>query len=458
MKRSFVMMIVVVMLFAACNSTSAPATPTRAPLLSTPASGSKPTLPPIGLKPTRPAPTESGLQPEPTTPPIEPSGNTSAMLFHDNFDDANSGWDVYDNDNGSVGYDNGEYVIKVKPDTFWLWGNPYQAVDDVSVEVDAALASGAEDSDMGVICRYQADNKNFMFAIITADGRYGIYEVKEGTDTLLTGDALRSSSAIKTGKVSNHIQFVCKGNEFTLNVNGQSIDSVTNTAFASGDVGLIAGTGDTGNNEVRYDNFVVTPAATGTRPPDHAVLGGSTLFEDDFSDPNSGWDVGQTDNGSTAYGQGDFVIKVKTPSYSKWSIAHQTLDSVSIEVDAQLAGGPEISEYGLICRYQGDDKNMIFATISGDGYYGIYEEKDGDESLLTGGGKLQPADAVKTGRATNHLQFICSGNTYTLLINDQQVDSITNNRLSGGDIGLYAANGSEGGVEVHFDNLVATVP
>jgi hypothetical protein len=349
-------------------------------------------------------------------------------------------------------------VIKVKPDTFWLWGNPYQAVDDVSVEVDAALASGAEDSDMGVICRYQADNKNFMFAIITADGRYGIYEVKEGTDTLLTGDALRSSSAIKTGKVSNHIQFVCKGNEFTLNVNGQSIDSVTNTAFASGDVGLIAGTGDTGNNEVRYDNFVVTPAATGTRPPDHAVLGGSTLFEDDFSDPNSGWDVGQTDNGSTAYGQGDFVIKVKTPSYSKWSIAHQTLDSVSIEVDAQLAGGPEISEYGLICRYQGDDKNMIFATISGDGYYGIYEEKDGDESLLTGGGKLQPADAVKTGRATNHLQFICSGNTYTLLINDQQVDSITNNRLSGGDIGLYAANGSEGGVEVHFDNLVATVP
>jgi hypothetical protein len=38
------------------------------------------------------------------------------------------------------------------------------------------------------------------------------------------------------------------------------------------------------------------------------------------------------------------------------------------------------------------------------------------------------------------------------------VDSITNNRLSGGDIGLYAANGSEGGVEVHFDNLVATVP
>ncbi len=458
MKRSFVMMILVVMLLAACNSTSAPATPTRAPLLSTPASGSKPTLPPIGLKPTRPAPTEAALQPEPTMPPIEPSGTTSAMLFHDNFDDANSGWDVYNNDNGSVGYDNGEYVIKVKPDTFWLWGNPYQAFDDVSVEVDAALALGAEDSDMGVICRYQSDNKNLMFAVITADGRYGIYEVKDGTDTLLTGDALRSSTAIKTGKVSNHIQFVCKGDEYTLIVNGQSIVSVTNQAFASGDVGLIAGTGNTGNNEVRYDNFVATPASTSARPPDHAVLGGSTLFEDDFSDPNSGWDVGQTDNGSTAYGQGDFVIKVKTPNYRKWSIAYKAFDSVSIEVDAQLTSGPEISEYGLICRYQSDNKNMIFATISGDGYYGIYEEKDGDESLLSGGGKLQPTDAVQTGRATNHIQFTCSGDSYALIVNNQKVDSITSRRLTGGDIGLIAATGSEGGAEVHFNKLVATVP
>jgi hypothetical protein len=459
-KRSLIVLIIFVMLLAACSQPTAPATPTRVPLLPTAGSSSKPTLPPVGSKITLPATalTTAPSLPESTAEPVRPSSSTGAMLYHDDFSDPSSGWDVYTNDNGSAGYDNGAYVIRVKTDTFWLWSNAYQSFDDVSVETDAVLADGANDSDIGVICRYQSDNKNFMFAIITADGRYGIYEVKDGTDYLMTSDSLKRSDAIKTGQAVNHIQFICMGVEYTLVINGQPVDSVASKTLSSGDVGLIAGTGKTGNNEVRFDNFVVTTPSADLRPIAQPALSGSTLYQDDFSNPNSGWDVGETDNGSTGYHDGVFVIKVNNPKYAKWSNAYQTFENAAIEVDVVLAQGPASGELGLICRYQSDDQNFIYATISPDGFYGIYDSKDGTDTVLTGNGKLAQTDAIKPGNATNHIQFICNGDQYTLRINGQLVDAVTNSRLSSGDVGLIAATGDEGGLEAHFDNFLVTAP
>src|SRR5436190_21648686 len=47
-----------------------------------------------------------------------------ATLFKDDFSDSGSGWDEDTNDNGSTGYQDDEYVIKITEADEWLkWGN-----------------------------------------------------------------------------------------------------------------------------------------------------------------------------------------------------------------------------------------------------------------------------------------------------------------------------------------------
>ena len=70
---------------------------------------------------------------------------------------------------------------------------------------------------------------------------------------------MQPTDAIHTGDAANYVRVVCNGSTLTLYVNGQQVDSVTDTTFTEGDVGLIAGTFDSPDVEIAFDNFVVTP-------------------------------------------------------------------------------------------------------------------------------------------------------------------------------------------------------
>ena len=120
------------MLLAACSSAlPAPATPTRVPLLPTSESTAKPTRPPVGVPPS--------LTPQtPTAAPLatlEPTSSTALNEFVDDFSDPGSGWDVYSNAQGSVGYEDGQYVMQVDETDYSLWANPGQEFGDVLVGV-----------------------------------------------------------------------------------------------------------------------------------------------------------------------------------------------------------------------------------------------------------------------------------------------------------------------------------
>ena len=283
MKRTWIILLTGVVALLGCAPAGTPEAATRAPILPTAgvSSAVSPTakLPLVGSNitssATRPESTDASTQapiqtpttvkpdntavaPTPTqatTQPPLPGGN---ILFKEDFSDPSSGWDTYLNDNGSADYKNGKYEITVVVENYLLWGNAGQSFDDAAVAVDAAPTAGPQSNEMGLICRY-VDTKNFMYASIGSDGYYGIYEIKAGTQTRLSGGGeLAVSSAIKQGSATNHLQFVCKGVEYTLIVNGQAVDTVTNSALSSGDVGLAAGTFDRSGVTINFDNFVVT--------------------------------------------------------------------------------------------------------------------------------------------------------------------------------------------------------
>ena len=109
------------------------------------------------------------------------------VLFADDFSDPKSGWDVRETANGASGYQDGRYFIRVEKPKFQLWSSPGQSFEgDVIVEVTAGLASGPQENEMGVICRYQ-DRQNFVYGSIGTDGYYAIVEIKNDKTTVLTG-------------------------------------------------------------------------------------------------------------------------------------------------------------------------------------------------------------------------------------------------------------------------------
>jgi hypothetical protein len=107
-----------------------------------------------------------------------------------------------------------------------------------------------------VIFRY-VDDRNFYRADISGDGYYALFKYKDGKWTKLQDYV--ESSAVKQDKSTNHLQIVAKGNQFTLNVNGQPVKTFTDNDFPSGNIGVTAGSlFDNAGVHIAFDNLSVS--------------------------------------------------------------------------------------------------------------------------------------------------------------------------------------------------------
>lgn len=195
-------------------------------------------------------------------------GETSNLLFKDDFSSTSSGWDSVRDTEGITDYENGAYRIQINTlgaggNGISYWASPgleSQLPGDVRIEVDATKSAGPDDNDFGVICRYTTTNDlpSFYQFMVTSDGYAGIVLVTKGDQTIITTDQLQPTDAIKQGAAANHIRADCTGTTLTLYVNDKKVATTTDTSLAKGDVGLIAGTYSEAGTDILFDNFVVT--------------------------------------------------------------------------------------------------------------------------------------------------------------------------------------------------------
>jgi hypothetical protein len=180
-------------------------------------------------------------------------------LFQDDFEDSGSGWGTDQRDGFDRGYDKGMYFFDLQASNWLAWAYPGKNLGDASIEVDARVASGAQDGHYGVLCRYQ-DADGFYYFAVSADGYYAIFRRAEGSMKILTGDGsgMLSSPHIKTGHQVNHVLGVCDGDQLSMYVNGQWLATVTDDTYAQGDVGIGASSGPGGGTRIVFDSFVVT--------------------------------------------------------------------------------------------------------------------------------------------------------------------------------------------------------
>jgi pectate lyase len=198
---------------------------------------------------------------------------------------------------------------------------------------------------------------------------------------------------------------------------------------------------------------------TAKTPTAQAPSGAQVLFQDDFSNPDSGWDRAQSDFGSTDYSNGSYVINIAKANIYIFANPSQSFQNdVRIEVDAVKASGTVDNAYGVLCRYQ-DPDNYYFFEISSDGYVGIGINKAGVKTLLSSSdNNMVPDSSINQGDASNHLRVDCIGSTLTLYVNGTQAASATDSSFTGGDTGLIAETFTVAGTEIQFDNLFVYKP
>ena len=182
----------------------------------------------------------------------------------------------------------------------------------------------------------------------------------------------------------------------------------------------------------------------------------SVLFQDDFSNPNSGWDRVTVENGETNYIDGAYRIYVNEPNTDVWSNPGLNFTDVRVEVEGAKVSGDNDNDFGIACRMNAPD-NFYFFIISSDGYYAIGKYKGNQQELL-GTDAMQPSETIKQDEATNHIRADCVGDTLTLYVNGQKLSETHDDEFKSGDVGLIAGSFEKPGTDIHFDNFTVLKP
>jgi hypothetical protein len=180
-------------------------------------------------------------------------------------------------------------------------------------------------------------------------------------------------------------------------------------------------------------------------------------WNDDFSDPASGWQTESDASAQVRYHEGAMRVFVESPNRLAWAWAGREFSDFRLSVDATQLSGPDDNEYGVQVRMEDNDRFYRF-SISGDGYYQVSKHDGAAQEPLSG--EWPESDAIRLGAATNQLEVVCRGATMSFFVNGVQLVQVEDGDYGRGDIGLYAGSFRDPGtgVEILFDNLTVTEP
>lgn len=176
----------------------------------------------------------------------------------DDFSNSSSGWGTGTDSASSVEYANGGLKIDVYQSNYITWSTPsLEQQENLHIEVNVQNSSADQEAFFGIICNEQGSTNNFYYVGVSPDGYYAFNKSKIAGDdeTLKKG----TSEVISANAQSMRLGLDCANGSMTLYVNGQMIDSVSDSTYTSGSIGLFAASDDLQNGvSVVFDDFTTT--------------------------------------------------------------------------------------------------------------------------------------------------------------------------------------------------------
>ncbi|HLC04432.1 MAG TPA: hypothetical protein VJK02_15460 [Anaerolineales bacterium] len=193
------------------------------------------------------------------------------------------------------------------------------------------------------------------------------------------------------------------------------------------------------------------PSGVDSRGSSGGSATGERLLEDDFSDPASGWEVGEYEGGTVGYLSNIYQVESIGDGNVMWGVAGKVFDDVVIEVNATQFSAPDNdnNDYGVACRIQ-DEGAGYYLLISGDGYYSIMKAVGDERDPLV---DWTESDVIIRGNGSNDIRGTCDGSSLTLEVNGQQLASATDSEFVSGDVALTATSYEDASTQIYFDDV-----
>jgi hypothetical protein len=178
---------------------------------------------------------------------------------------------------------------------------------------------------------------------------------------------------------------------------------------------------------------------------------GELLYEDDFSDPDSGWPITSGEGGSTGYVDGEYRIQILAAGRSTWVTGSPFFADMDASVTARTAGGEGMQAYGLLFSLTDIDNFYAFEVDPGGQRYKLERHTDaGWQELLP----WTSSTHIQSGATANRLQVMRRGDEVGLWVNGQHLVTRQLPEVSYGRLGLLGANYTvTAGSAAFFDNI-----
>lgn len=207
-----------------------------------------------------PFPTFTSAPPVPSET-LAPS-NIVETLLSDDFSQNDYVWGTLTEPDNSVEYDGEALRMRMSVDNWFVWSTPNnERYENIHIEVTVVNNDRAPNTAFGILCHQQAADESYYYMGFTPSGEYAIGKSETGeTDIFLTNDDQWAvSNVVPQNAPSYRVGADCGNGLLTLYVNGQVIDSVSDSSYTSGGVGLFVWSGfEATSADVTFDDFIVT--------------------------------------------------------------------------------------------------------------------------------------------------------------------------------------------------------
>jgi len=184
-----------------------------------------------------------------------------SVLLEDDFSTEN--WGTLTDSDTSIEYLNDALNMSVFTNNWFVWSTPNDTdYENIHMEVTAIVNASDPNTAFGIMCHQQAtsDDSYYYFAI-TPSAQYAIAKADVNqTGAILTNNNEWGTSELITQDASSyHIGADCGNGTLTLYVDGQQIDSVSDSSYTSGGVGLFTWSAlEATETDISFDDFSMT--------------------------------------------------------------------------------------------------------------------------------------------------------------------------------------------------------
>jgi formylglycine-generating enzyme required for sulfatase activity/tRNA A-37 threonylcarbamoyl transferase component Bud32 len=365
------------------------------------------------------------------------------VLFQDEFTDPNSGWPEGEQGTHRFGYHPAAfYHLEVSAPNDHLTIFRELNFADFTAETEA-LVDHTNTSNgnfrYGLAFRRSGDQ----YYAFTISPRTQTWQVFKASSAGLAVMAEGTNDSMRGLHATDRLRVDAAGPDFTFYINDQIVAQVNDPDYASGEVGFIVETLDETLVHIHYASLTIRELEA------HQA---GLLYQDEFTDPASGWPALDQNNHHFGYHPPDYYhVEVSVPNDHVAVSRGPSFDDVIVETEVfvdhtQTASGD--FRYGLALRRSGD-QYYAFTISPRTQTWQVFKSSSAGLAVMAEG----TDDSIQGLNASDKLRVDAAGPDFTFYINDQAVTQVNDSDYPSGEVGFVVQTLDETLAHIHYDWL-----